>query len=482
MAHIRLTAAVVLLFSSIVSPEWAGAEVVGGYAIVVSKATQSDPAWKQVVDALVAKHGGRVVIYDDGVQGSLDVLQRLHPKYTCFVATPAEAGRQFVADVHRLTRRYDDDPYVDTFWGILTGFDAANALKIARHAEPLVVRKVASGTEVAMEMCEEGLWYCELVQGRMVRKAKGQAAKEEKGPADSTKALVESLNDYRPDLFVTSGHATERDWQIGFRYRNGSFRSAAGKMRGVDTQGQSYPIDSPNPKVYLPIGNCLMGHIDGPDAMALAWMNSAGVHQMVAYTVPTWYGYPGWGMLDYFVEQPGRYTLAEAFTASEHALMHRLGECFPELIKQMPAPGRVVRPMGELTAAAKREKLSAQDGAGLLHDRDVVVFYGDPAWAARMADGPVAWEQTLKVAGDEYTLEIRPRLGEKSFAPINTNGTQRGGRPMVQFLPHRIADAKVIEGSELNPVVADDFVLVPNPMQCDPGKVYRVRFTAQRAK
>ena len=76
--------------------------------------------------------------------------------------------------------------------------------------------------------------------------------------------------------FVTSGHATERDWQIGYRYRNGSFRSKAGQLYGLDTQGRKFPINSPNPKVYLPIGNCLMGNINGKDAMALAWMQSLG--------------------------------------------------------------------------------------------------------------------------------------------------------------------------------------------------------------
>ena len=84
-------------------------------------------------------------------------------------------------------------------------------------------------------------------------------------------------------------------------------------MYGEDTRRQRIDVDSPNAKVYLPIGNCLMGHIDGPDAMALAWMNDVGVKQMIGYTVPTWFGYAGWGMLDYFVEQPGRYSLTEAF-------------------------------------------------------------------------------------------------------------------------------------------------------------------------
>ncbi len=100
-------------------------------------------------------------------------------------------------------------------------------------------------------------------------------------------------------------------------------RSEKGQLFGLDTHGQRYPIRSDNPKVYLPVGNCLMGHIDGPDAMALAFLNSAGVNQMIGYTVPRWYGYAGWGLLDYFVEQPGRFTLAEAFYANEQALVYR---------------------------------------------------------------------------------------------------------------------------------------------------------------
>ena len=97
-------------------------------------------------------------------------------------------------------------------------------------------------------------------------------------------------------------------------------------MFGVDTRRKRFEIESTNPKVYLPIGNCLMGNINGPDAMALAWMNDVSVMQMIGYTKPTWFGYQGWGLLDYYVEQPGRYTMNEAFFANHHALIHRLSD------------------------------------------------------------------------------------------------------------------------------------------------------------
>ncbi len=194
------------------------------------------------------------------------------------------------------------------------------------------MKKVASGTEFATEMVAEGQWYDELVKNKRVRKEPGGKAEQLQGPDDTTKPLVDLLNSYKPDLMITSGHATERDWQIGFRFRSGQFRCAEGRLYGLDTQGAKHPIDSPNPKVYLPIGNCLMGHVKDRDSMALAWMNSAGVRQMIGYTVNTWYGYAGWGCLDYFVEQPGRYTFAEAFLANQHALIHRLETYFPSSV------------------------------------------------------------------------------------------------------------------------------------------------------
>ena len=66
----------------------------------------------------------------------------------------------------------------------------------------------------------------------------------------------------------------------------------------------------------------------------------------------TWFGYGGWGCLDYFVEQPGRYTFAEAFFANHHALIHSI----------------------ESKSGNQR---------GLQFDKNVVVLYGDPAWVAR---------------------------------------------------------------------------------------------------
>lgn len=455
-----------------------------GYAIVVSRETQADDSWKPVIDQLSSKYRDqfdvKVLVYDKAVAGSLPRLREIFPKYTCFVATSAETTRAFVKQVHQLTRQFDADIYTDTRWGILTGYDAANALSIAKTSKRLTIRKAASGTEIALGKVEQGVWYCELVKNKMVRKGASGDSSEEKCQSDTTRLLVDSLNKYRADLFVTSGHATERDWQIGFRYRNGSFRSKAGQLFGVDTTGAKHPVNSTNPKVYMPIGNCLMGHINGPDAMALAFLNSAGVRQMIGYTVLTWYGYGGWGVLDYFLEQPGRYTFSEAFHVNHHALVHRLDTYFPGAHKvDIDERGRVKGRFG-ISKDASRIGLSQRDGVGLRFDRDVVAFYGDPAWVARMADGSRSYEQTLTEKNGLYTLVIKPNLGAKSFEPVNTNGAQRGWRPIMELLPHRIKDVKVIAGGDLNPMITDDFILIPNPRKCDVNREYRIVFKASR--
>ena len=449
------------------------------YLVVAAAADLEQPGWREVAETLVEKHGGELITFEEEPGELLEDLRERMPEKVCFVAPHERTARDFVKAVHLLSRQLDEDPYADFAWGILTGYDAANALEIATTKAPLVVKKVASGTEVALERCEEGIWYCELKQGHLVRKEKGGEPTAGTAPPDTTAALVDTLNDYQADLFVTSGHATERDWQIGFRYRNGYFRSKEGQLYGLDTAKQRHPIDSPNPKVYLPIGNCLMGHVDGQEAMALAFMKSAGVRQMMGYTVPTWYGYAGWGCLDYFIEQPGRYDFVEAFFANQHALIHRLETCFPGgASAEVDYRGRTATPLSASERATELG-LERRDALGLLFDRDVVAFYGDPGWEARMAPGDCAYGQELTQEGEVFTLTLTPRAGTESFHPVNENGAQRGWRPIVQFLPGRFQNLELLEGEDLDPVLADDFVLVPNPRQCDPDRVYRIQFRAE---
>ena len=87
------------------------------YCIVVSKATAADAAWKPVVAALREKHHGEVLAYEKSLDETRGALRRAMPRYVCFVARPDEAGREFVANAHRLLRRLDDGPYTERLLG-----------------------------------------------------------------------------------------------------------------------------------------------------------------------------------------------------------------------------------------------------------------------------------------------------------------------------------------------------------------------------
>ena len=150
---------------------------------------------------------------------------------------------------------------------------------------------------------------------------------------------------------MTSGHATERGWQIGYRYKNGYL------SRRLDKFSVWTPDVAKSNRLLLtlkstfPIGNCLMA--TSMDRTPWLWLDErcwseadAWVH--CAHLV--WLS--GWGVPDYFVEQPSRYTLTEAFFANHHALIQRLSD---------PSVG-------------------PRDKRGLAFDRDVVAWVTLPGW------------------------------------------------------------------------------------------------------
>ena len=406
--------------------------------VLVSAATRYEEGWAKVVARLESAHAAEVLVFRSSPAELQEELRRRQPRFVTWVARPAELGPKAAVIMHRLASENDADPFEDFQWGVVTGLDAAQALKLAAPGQPLVIRTVGAGTSFAMECVEQGYWFSEFKAGESWEKAAGGAPREVPGAKDSTASLVAKLNEGRTDLFITSGHATEHDWQPGYRYRNGTFGHQEGVIVGKALDGTVHRLASANPKVYLPIGNCLMGNVPGGDCMALSWMASGGVRQMVGYVQPTWFGYAGWGVLDYFLEQPGRFNLSQAWLANHHALRWRLQEV---------AAGRA----------------SAGDRRGLEFDRDMTILYGDPHWDARLAPGPLRWTETLTtLPSGEVEWSITPTAGARTFVPVDTNGSQRGGRPLVAFLPRHAAGWEVVAGPA-QVVAADDFVLLPNP-------------------
>ena len=437
------------------------------YVVVTSRTTYDDKAWREVVRGLAFKYDAPILVYKDKVEQVKPELVKRMPWYTCFVLRPEEANRNLVTHIHRLTRKLDDDPYTDTIWGILTGYSAADAARIVATSEPLVLRKAAAGTPISLDKFDEGIWYDEGKKNHGIQKTPDGKTADIQTPDDTTESIVKTINEFKPDYFQTSGHASERDWAPGYSYPSGRIICKDGALMGVDLAGKTYAINSPNPKVYAPFGNCLIGNIPDKNCMALACMASGGAAQMIGYVVPTWYGYGGWGIGNYFFDQPGKFSFAESFYLNNQALVNRL-------ITRFPANAGVEFDgwdgpdwgMGEYSA--KLGKNVDKDEFGLHWDRDTVAFYGDPAWRATAKPQASAWEQNLTANGDTYTFEVK------------ANQDATFGRPPAALFPCRLRMTRMLEGRDLNPVITDNFIMLPMADKLEKGKTLKVIFRAQK--
>jgi hypothetical protein len=148
----------------------------------------------------------------------------------------------------------------------------------------------------------------------------------------------------------------------------------------------------------------------------------------------------GWGVLEYYLGQPGQFTCAEAFFASNQALTYRLMQLLPELTTAK-SRDEVQKRFEGLSNDQKR------DVQGLLYDRDTVAFYGDPAWESRLAPPQKGtfWAQELTKKPDggwtlsvsRKTVEAQNQTGDPGNAGETRDAANAGssGRPLVQILP-----------------------------------------------
>ena len=403
--------------------------------------------WPGEVKQLLYKSDGL------GVKETLPPLQSMRPSYTCFLTHHSECSIQLLADIHQVTRQIDpSNPFYDTIWGILTGLTEDDVLFAINQEQTLPVRRVLAGCPIDLTKFESGSWYSELQKCTSYHCRRDQEKPyEEECPQDTTEILASKLSEERKpddekgcDMMITSGHATENDWQIGYTYRNGQFVCQEGKLVGLSSNRKWYPITgNGQPKILSAAGNCLMGHIDKPNCMALAWMHSAGVVQMIGYTVTSWYGFAGWGVHKYFIELPGLFSFAESFFGNHQALVANL------FFKHSDWVERSYRDYPGFNSEC----------SGLLHDKDVVAFYGDPAWDAKLVAKPETWPYELSVSAlpkDEsledgwrkYKIEVVTKTECSWDCPKGDDKTTSPGRPPIYIFPRPVKEYKIVEGGE----------------------------------
>ena len=415
------------------------------YAVVASRRVMDSPEWKAAtVDVLLAKHpGATLYVWEKKPEEVRRALAAQMPSFTAFVVLPEESGTRWTVNVSKLCRALDADPYTDTFWGVVTGYDAASA-KLLAEAQPIAIRRALDCSGCDLTAFEKAWRYTEDHRGTMNVWTRGETETVQDVPCDTdnTQGVLERLQKDRVQFLSTSGHATEHDWQMGYCGPNMAMVHKEGRLIAVDTERRGFPAANDEPKVYIANGNCLIGNIDRTDCMALSWMRDGGVRQFIGYTVTTWFGAQGWGTLGLFVDTAGLCTANEAFHFTNAGIVAKL-ESFgiPDLrayrlkhVRQTNTPNTPgmeawFRQRQREGASQEELKKAHFDISGTLHDRDVVCFYGDPALDARIADG--RWEVLPPaLEGDTLVLSVKAKAGaRKGTVWLRLPGSWTYGKP-----------------------------------------------------
>ncbi len=428
------------------------------YAIVVEAATYQDNNWGKVVKVLSEKYPHtRIFAYKESLNELVESVTAYSPDYIAVVSMPEDASPEFVKKINQFNRNLGTAPYGKAVLGIVTGLNAKDALKIARHKQKLEINFGLGGMLGFIDSLPSGVAYCEWYDKKQNWQAKAPGGKVEDfkdAPDDHLPDMVELLNSNKVNGIWTSGHATSGGWQAYYPDGPSGISAEGGKLNGYVNE-EVYPVKSTNPKIYLGIGNCLTACIENKDnAYSLAWMHSGGVYQFFGYTVESYYGMMGWGMADYFFYRGGDFTLAESVFIINQALI-----------------------------MAMENDLSGDEDEDMAYDKDVCIMYGDPAWEARVpassAKDTSLYECSLnkeKAAGGKtaWTLSVKFKK-EMDFNPESPKSI----RPVFAFLPEKVQSPEA--AGDLSSVsawhVTDNFVIVNFKEKVQAGETRIFKFT-----
>ncbi len=425
-----------------------------GYAIVVpADHPELDPA----VQALKTKHaalGPKVFTYQKDVREVLPGLQEMLPYYTCFVTPKELAGRQFTGEISRMTREILPDPYVDTFWGIITGYDVPDIKRVAEFKGPIDITDaldmVGGFHHSLMRRCYS-FDETQETNLRITDPAKKYDNEKTRADKDFTEQFLKLVKGGGFQIMMTSGHASEHDWASGYLSPNMYLIDRKGGLAARDTKGRVTEFKDMTPKIWCAAGNCLIGNIPhGQDScMATAMIHSFGVYQLMGYTIETWFGRQGWTAQGMLTDYPGYYSFNEAFHFTNSWIVENLVKHDWNRVTLNTADYDTFQRTAGNSLRGLRFKDSEEqrEALGLLYDRDVVAFYGDPAMRAAIEPKT---GQTLKL---ERSLEADGVLTLKLTALKDDQWKEQGvylpyGRVFAQpELVSKSFDADVIAAS-----------------------------------
>ncbi len=438
----------IAVFVLLLVPSVTNAQTNYRYAVIVSSTTLADPGWSEVVDSLIARHSAQVFSYSSSLWETQTDVSLYQPDYIAFVCQVNEATSGFVQSyAWPYSRQLDSDPYPDAIWGIITGCDASDGLRLVTGPTEMTIKTMLGGTSSCnVNYYPQGIATNEATYGRYYLKYPDsiKTVTYNDGPQDRTEWLVDMINGDSlifgdsVDIFVTSGHGSPTSWTMHYGYPNyeGHFRSNGfGHLYGDPYSGSNIDIISPHPKIYFGLGNCQIGKINNAGCMAPAWIHNGGAYLYTGYVINEGsQSYQHGATKAYFCLQD-HYSWATAYM---------LGNCSFVFDLANNTPGVTSPP--DLNGSA---------------------LYGDPAIDARIPEGAGYIYDTLL-----YTTEFTVNQGTERDTITFKITMNKGGNPgytskwgyrsPIYLFPFRIdPDSIYVISTDADTfVITDNFVLM----------------------
>ncbi len=432
----------------------------------------------------MSKYQGTKLVVVPKLEECAASLRDCEARYAGIVAKPEEIDYKLVNAIHRACRKVDDDLWGDCMWGFITGYQASDALRIVQTKEPLVLKRSLSTTNVNPARFEYSYalpdWEpCQIMtQSGYTEAAKktitGDTVEGESILRAGMQSLfAKELATKNPDLVTTSAHATEFNLEMPFgegliySYGNRFYelkksemshfsfalnparKGKEEKLAELAAENQARVIEPDgHSRVWIAAGNCLFGHANrSKNSMAVTAASAYGCNQIVGYTVPSWYGDGGWGTLNSFFSSYEGISLSHAWYLNNQFILKKSLDLNPKILdaefndEEIKKGESIAQSLFEVGVPVEEINM---DAVGVVHDRDVVAFYGDPMWVAQLdaEHAPTGLDMDDYQGGNEITLS--------ASADFN-------GRFAYWFPKRRAFTTCNVEGA----VVTNDFILLP---------------------
>lgn len=448
------------------------------YTILLSPAAAQDAAWAEVAQALKKKYpqASLCPLPELSEEAMAAALRETGARYAALIAKPEELGRETVSHLNRAARRVDDDPWGDCLCGIITGATAADALQLAADAEPLVLKRLLATTNVGWGRFEHSCCITDWTDAPVLEQRGYTEPQQRPCKEQALAEFRKQLETERPQMLVTSSHATPFNLEMPFGYGlifpagnqfhllpEAELHEFAGKvldpamgkgelapLRALAETHESIRADGER-RIWLAAGNCLFGNAaHTADSMAVTALSGYGCRAVVGYTVPSWYGAAGWGTLGLFCGNTDGTSPAEAAFLNNQFILLDSMKLDAKLLRirfdgDSFAPAPMIQAFMKVGINIPHDKV--KDAMGLVHDRDVLAFYGDPAFRAAVdsAHAPAPYSVTWDKEARTCTLTANADTKERA----------------ALWFPAWLKRESVTPHADESIVITNDFILLP---------------------